>query len=203
MEFELGSPVHTADGQKVGTVDRIVQLGPRGPVQAIVVHKGHLLTRDILVPRGLIQSVGEDGVHLRANEKRLDDLPDFIESEFALPLEDSEAPAGFTMGTVMFPHGVEPGVAPMIVEDVKHIPQGESDIGRGFAVRCRDGEVGVVRDVLVDAAREVVDGLMVETVDPDIGTIRVPADLIVKNDDEVITLNCSREQLRAYRHAGQ
>jgi hypothetical protein len=196
MEFELGSTVHSADGRKVGTIDRIIQEGSDGPVRGIVVHKGHFFTRDVLVPIEQVQRVDKDGIHLNLDEKYLDELPDFIESEYAHPLVDSQVPLGFTMGTVMFPNGVEPGVAPMIVEERKRVPLGDTDIGRGYTVRCKDSELGIVRDVLVDGTRDIVDSVVVEVADPpDVGTVRVPATLILDNDDEVITLDCTRQEL--------
>jgi hypothetical protein len=127
----------------------------------------------------------------------LNELPEFIESEFTYPPEGTEIVGGFAMGSVMFPQGVEPGVAPMIVGERKHLAPGTSDIGRGYAVRCKDSDLGIVRDVLVDGQHGTIDALIVEASDPELGTVRIPASAIAENDDEVIVLNCTKDQLKA------
>ena len=66
MQFKRGANVYTADGDRVGDVERVV-LDPRSKeVTHIVVDKGFLFDDDRVVPLNLIAGVEDDAdVHLR------------------------------------------------------------------------------------------------------------------------------------------
>ena len=83
MQLKRGASVYTADEKKVGKVERVV-LDPRTKeVTHIVVDKGFLFGEDKVVPISLIAMVEADAdVHLRPDAGNLDQLPNFIETEF-------------------------------------------------------------------------------------------------------------------------
>ncbi len=197
MQFVLGSRVHTSDGRHIGSVDRVILSDAKGDVESIVVHQGHFLTRDVIVPMRLVSRVDDDGVHLDIDGKQIDSLANFSKEHYVYPPTGSFIPSGFTFGSVMFPLGVEPGVAPMVVEEDKNIEPGAADVGRGYTVLCSDGELGVVRDVMVDADQDIISALIVEAADVDLGEVRVPATLIADIADELVTLNCTMGEFRS------
>jgi sporulation protein YlmC with PRC-barrel domain len=208
VDVNLGTPVYSQDDVHVGKVDRVVVPESGGSVQSLVVHKGHFFTHDVLVPLTYVHAVDDDGVHLSLTEDQLDRLPDFIEEEYA-PSPLATAFPTYSMGGVMFPLGVEPGVAPVIVDEVKDLPPGAEDIARGYTVLDVQGtEVGTVRDVQVDAARAAIDALIIELIierqdgantgdEQDYGLLRVPASVIAHVANEVVTLSVSADQLVA------
>jgi sporulation protein YlmC with PRC-barrel domain len=197
MQFVLGTKVYTADDQHIGSVDRIILSDAKGDVESIVLHKGHFFTRDVMVPMRNVSRVDEDGVHLDLDEDHIDALQDFSEEHYAYPPAGSFLPSGFTMGSVMFPFGVEPGISPLVVEEDKNIRPGAADIGRGYTVACTDGELGVVRNVMVEADQDIVSALIVEAADVDLGEVKVPATLIDHVADEVVALKCTLAEFRA------
>ena len=196
MQFDLGTAVHTSDGKKAGTVDRIILEGTGGAVLGVVVHKGLLFTRDLLVPRTQIASLDAAGLHLALDAAAVERLPDFIEDEYALPDAGGEPPASYTMGGVMFPMGVEPGVAPLLVGEHTLLAAGAADIARGYNVVCSDGEAGMVADVVVEERGATLAYVVLEGADGLDGA-RVPASLIERVENEVVTLNCTLTGLRS------
>ncbi|MDW8060405.1 MAG: PRC-barrel domain-containing protein [Thermomicrobium sp.] len=91
MHIELGRPVMSRDGKRIGTVDQLVLDPVTREVQAIIVHRGLLLSEDRIVDRALIDAVAPDGtVWLSLDAERADELPRFVEAEF-VRLTDEEA----------------------------------------------------------------------------------------------------------------
>jgi len=83
MQFKRGATVRTADGKKVGTVDRVVMDPRTKEVTSIIVNKGFLFGDDKVVPISLIGTVEDEAeVHLREDAGDLDRLPNFTETEF-------------------------------------------------------------------------------------------------------------------------
>lgn len=83
MHIELGRPVMSRDGKRIGTVDQLVLDPNTREVQAIIVHRGWLLSEDRIVDRELIDAVAPDGtVWLTLDAERTGELPLFIEAEF-------------------------------------------------------------------------------------------------------------------------
>lgn len=89
MQIELGKPVISKDGERVGRVDRIALDYETHEVKQIIVHQGVLLTRDRIVDRELIEQVDEDGtVRLLLTAEEVERLPECVEAEFARPSEE-------------------------------------------------------------------------------------------------------------------
>jgi uncharacterized protein YrrD len=197
MRFDLGTHVYTEDGHQVGKIDRIVLAESGGAVQSLVVHKGHFFTRDVLVPLDTIATVNELGVYLRLSRDQVGKLPDFVEAEYAPPPAGTPVPVPSTAGEVLYPLGVELGVAPQVVGEATNLPLGTGDIARGFNVVCADGEVGLVRDVVMEGEQATGAYLVLEASDTPLDHARVPLGLVVHVEDEVVTLRCTRDELRA------
>lgn len=89
MQIELGKPVVSKDGERVGRVDRIALDYDTREVKQIIVHQGVLLTRDRIVDRDLIERIDEDGtIRLLITAEEVERLPEFVEAEFARPTEE-------------------------------------------------------------------------------------------------------------------
>lgn len=197
MQFDLGTHVFTEDGHHVGKVDRIVLAESGGAVRGLVVHKGHFFTRDVLVPLDAIAAVNDLGVYLRLGKDEVGRLPDFVEEEYAPPPTDAPLPAPHTIGEALFPLGVGLGVAPQVVGEATNLPPGSSDIGRGFSVMCMDGEVGLVRDVVMEGEGATGAYLVLEAGWEPLDHARVPLSLVAHVENVVVTLRCTRDELRA------
>jgi sporulation protein YlmC with PRC-barrel domain len=112
MHIELGRPVMSRDGKRIGTVDQLVLDPATREVQAIIVHRGLLLTEDRIVDRALIDAVAPDGtVWLSLDAEQAEQLPQFVETEFVRLTADEAAtlpyvwPSGGGLGTVPFVWG--------------------------------------------------------------------------------------------------
>lgn len=89
MQFKKGADVVTADGEKVGDIDRVV-IDPREQeVTHVVVREGFLFSEDKVVPVELVASATEDRVTLQDAVEDLDALPSFEEHHY-IPLTGDE-----------------------------------------------------------------------------------------------------------------
>lgn len=70
------TPVSCRDGV-LGTVDHLLLDSKTDKVRALVVRKGHLLSKDIVVPVGWVKDVQENQVILAADRSLLEKLPEY------------------------------------------------------------------------------------------------------------------------------
>ena len=82
MQFRENTPVYTADGEEVGTIDRVVIEPESKEVTHVVVRQGWLFTEDKVLSTDLIEQATADQVRLRADSKHLDELPHFEETHY-------------------------------------------------------------------------------------------------------------------------
>ena len=71
-----GTRVTCRDGE-LGRLDHVLLDPQTGAVRALVVRKGHLLTKDVSVPVGWVESIGEDEITLDADRALLEKLPEY------------------------------------------------------------------------------------------------------------------------------
>jgi uncharacterized protein YrrD len=83
MQFIEEADVVTADGRKVGQVDRVVMDPKTLVVTHLVVRKGFLFSRDKIVPIDQVDGVREDRIELGKGIENSDELPDFEETQYA------------------------------------------------------------------------------------------------------------------------
>jgi len=163
MKFKQGASVYTDTGDNVGTVDRVV-IDPRtNEVTYLVIRKGVVFTEDKVVPVSLIASAKDDGLVLRNNAGKLDDLPAFEETyyvpvEEAEPAERAEArtetpslymypPLGGPLNYT--PAGYNPG---LIAETTTNIPENDVAVKNGANIISQDGKhVGDVAEIMTEA----------------------------------------------------
>lgn len=82
MELKKKADVYSPDGEKLGTIERVVLDPQTKEVTHIVVDKGLFFTEDKLVPISLLGPTTEERVTLREGDYRFEDLPPFRETEF-------------------------------------------------------------------------------------------------------------------------
>src|ERR1700716_2038303 len=139
MKIELGARVRTRDGRDVGEVHRVLVDLEDDAVTGIVVLKGRLLSRDILVPLDFIDRADEHEVVLTLTADELDQLPEFAFNEILAP------PPAWTMAT---PYPDFSVYVPILQR--KRLGQHHIDITPGTRVFATDGEVGTIDEVELD-----------------------------------------------------
>lgn len=179
MIIEEGAEVFTADGKKVGEVDRIVIDPASKEVTHVLVQKGFLFTTDKVVPINLISTSGEDRVTLREDAGDLEALPDFEETHY-VPVNEVEAqadaetpaapamywypPVGYTWWgmTGGMPSYIYPPIPPYVVQTERNVPEGTVALKEGAKVLSADGEhVGNVEAVLTGVETDRATHLLV------------------------------------------
>src|SRR3979409_2306420 len=164
MRIEIGARVRTRDGREVGEVHRVLVDLEDNAVTGIVVLKGRLLSRDILVPLDFIDRADEHEVVLTLTAEELDQLPEFAFNEILAPPPVWTSATPFPDWSVYVP-----------ILQRKRLGQHHIDITPGTRVFATDGEVGTVDEVELDPVTGELDAFWVRA-----GTIfkhdmRVPA----------------------------
>jgi uncharacterized protein YrrD len=193
MQVDIQAPVYSTDGTHVGKVDRVV-IDPQAKlVTHIVVHKGTLLARDVVVPLNDVDSAGEDGVRLRVSEAKLDELPDFVEVEWVQPHEGWVPPPGYFESAVLWPPYFGQQAAP--TREVTNIGDREVAITEGTDVECTDGKIGVVDRVQIDAQSGRLEGIVVREGVLFTHQVLVPAAWIASADADAVRLSVTKDQV--------
>jgi len=168
MQLKEGADIYTAEGKRVGSLDRVV-LDPRSKeVTGIVVRKGLLFGEDRVVPISLVATVTDEGnINLRPGAGDLEELPNFAETEYVpsgvhgTPQDPRVVdwtvdrsvywypPVGFTSWGA--PAVVNQPVPEYVLETTHNIPEGTVALKRGAQVLSSDDErVGDVAEVLTE-----------------------------------------------------
>lgn len=161
MKFKEGTTVYTADGDKVGDIERFV-LDPRErKVIGLVVRKGFLFTEDKVIPMDKIDTQNPDRVVLRTDVDVDKDLPPYEQTHYVAPTE-SEVSAVYEAdyfdpiyynppprAATWYVGGVYG--APSVPVAKKNIPEEAVVLEEGADVISRDGEnVGDIAKVYTD-----------------------------------------------------
>ncbi|HLV44202.1 MAG TPA: DUF2171 domain-containing protein [Aggregatilineales bacterium] len=163
MEIKRGADVFTADGRKVGDVERIVLNPVTREVTHIVVDKGLMFAEDQVIPFDWIESAEGDRVTLNLNltEEEMDAVPVYEDLTF-IPLTPDSAPEDAISPTPLawypslgMPWWDYPGMRgfysrpAFVVEEEDNIPEGTVALREGARIISADGEhVGNLERVL-------------------------------------------------------
>lgn len=82
MKFEIGTSVFTMDGEQAGTLDRVVIEPGTNEITHLVIEKGFLFTTDKVIPMEMVSSSTDEKVILNVNANVLEQLPDYLETEY-------------------------------------------------------------------------------------------------------------------------
>jgi uncharacterized protein YrrD len=171
MQLKEGATIYTAEGKRVGSLDRFV-LDPRSKeVTGIVVRKGILFGEDKVVPMSLVSTVTEEGdINLRPAAADLEELPNFTETEYVpsgvhrtprtvdqpedLTVDRSVywyPPVGYGAWGAPGSTTITQPVPEYVLETSRNIPEGTVALKRGAKVLSSDDEqVGDVEEVLTE-----------------------------------------------------
>ena len=104
MDLQLGKPVVTADGERIGTVDRLILDPDMKGFREFIVHRGVLFAEDRLVEEQFIAGVEEDGtVRLTVTAEQARQLPLFAEHEYFAPTGEAFRTGAYPVGTASGP----------------------------------------------------------------------------------------------------
>lgn len=86
MNIQLGKTVISKDGERIGTVDRVVVDPETRDLVEIVVHQGIFFAHDLIVEKQFIAGVDASGLLLLTiDAARAGELPRFFETEYVIP----------------------------------------------------------------------------------------------------------------------
>ena len=187
MNIEIGARVRTRDDDDVGEVHRVVVDLDEQAVASIVVLKGRLLSRDILVPLRYVERADEDGVALSLSSEELEQLPDFAYNEILTPPPTWAFPLPYPGGAVYVP-----------VSQRERLGGNEVDLVPGTQVWATDGEIGTVDEVELIGDGGRVDAFWVKSGGLFSHDLRVPAEWVESLDEDGIRLAASREHVEAH-----
>lgn len=201
MEHNLiDAAVHTQDARDAGRVWRVAMDPNVKKVTHLVVHKGFLLGRNVVVPIAHVARVEYDHVYLDLNTEQLQALPDYEETEFLPPEENWDYPMGYPPGGVIWPMSMSWAGAstyPMLSNAViKHnIPEQDVTIDHGTHVECLDGHCGKVDRVLVDDVTNEMKGFVIRRGFLFTHDVEASADWVDHVDESGIHLKLTRQEL--------
>lgn len=167
MQFKDGTDVVTRDGEKVGSVDRVVFDPRTKKLTHLVVHKGFLLPEDKLIPIDYVGNASEDRVVLRDDiSGEMENFPDFELREYIpLGVEDAYA-TDFAAPMFWYPpYGAAWTHQPAHTVNVEqNIPEGAIALQEGANVIAEDDtHVGDVERILTDSATNRVTHLVISS----------------------------------------
>jgi uncharacterized protein YrrD len=176
MQFKEGASVFTAQGQRVGTIDRVVLEPDTKEVTHLVVEKGFLFTEDKVVPMSLVGPATEDRVTLREDAGDLEALPDFEESHYVRADRGLRPPlssAHWSRPIPIYPYPPIGGTWPYaahsdyakpryVAKTDKNIPEGAVALEEGAKVIGSDGkQIGKIERVFTEPLEDRATHLLV------------------------------------------
>jgi osmotically-inducible protein OsmY/sporulation protein YlmC with PRC-barrel domain len=165
-DFKIGAPVLTDEGE-VGRLKYVVVDSDAEVVTHLIVERGRLLRRDIVVPAGWVEHADAQGIRLNAKMADLEGLPEFREVEFWAPDPTARPVLGHPPVNIRFwisPYSTIPTPRSTWVRHRVRLGMGEGEIliRRGLPVYTADGDrVGTVDHLLADPARHRVTHLVI------------------------------------------
>jgi len=215
MPINIGSTVYSADGQDIGSVDRLIIDPGTSEVRSAVIRKGMFLPRDIEVPIAALRRAADGELALDMSADDVQNLPEFADTMYILPPPQYQLPDGFTAGSLYWPAGTMMGPPQNIpattvvpdaatgraTQDAARIGPSEQDIdgaliGKGSTVSGREGEIiGKVTELAFDPNTGELSGLVVRSGLLIHNDRHIPSALIDTVEEGVITLKVNADQL--------
>lgn len=160
MQFKEGTAVYTADGEKVGHIERFVLDPTAQQIIGLVVRAGFLFTEDKVIPVDNVERAQADRVTLKPNGNSPDDYPRFEERHYVEP-DKTELHTQYQQAFASPVYYHPPlGVAnwygvvhptPGVPVHERNIPEGTVAVKEGARVISRDGDhIGNVERVYTD-----------------------------------------------------
>jgi len=207
MEFKKNTDVLNAEGEVIGSIDRVVIDPQTRQVTHLVAKKGVFFTREKLIPIDRIKQVNEEQVQLQ-DTRDPDQLIDFEES-FHVPADSARGGRdryGYAQPMVWYPRagmltwgeGTYPAyrTPEVFVRQRRNIPEGTVPLEEGAKVICRDGQKAgkveqiysepeehrathiVVSSGLISKDRKLVPSVWIDRIEEDRVQLNVDCDVI-------------------------
>lgn len=198
----IDAAVHTRDGE-AGRVWKVA-MDPRDKrVTHLIVHKGILFGRNVVVPTAKILKVGEGEVWVDITNEELKGFPDYEETSFMEPAEGWDYPLAFPMGGIIWP--LQPGWGPTMVggspylfgaAPVKeNIPDDDVAIEAGTSVECTDGHCGRIDRVIVDDDTKEMTGFVIRKGFLFVRDVMAPMAWVDRVEKHAVHLNLTKQQV--------
>jgi uncharacterized protein YrrD len=211
MQVSLGATVRTADGENVGSIDKLILDPHSHDVKTAVVRKGFILTEDVEIPLDALDSVSEDEVRLHLSADEVRSLPRFSEANYTAPPPSYAMPAGYTYPSdrLLWPLAVPaypmafppywtppPGPEGEVRDMLRQQDLENVVIDEGSDVYSSDEhKIGEVHKVIFDSASGRPSRILVRRGFLFTEDFELPASLIASLDDGVIHLNQTRDAI--------
>lgn len=183
MQFRKGANVLNSSGEKLGEIERVVIDPQNGSITHLVIQKGFLFPQDKVISVDQVMRTSDDAVYTEIDADHIDELPDYIETNF-LPLDETELGSrGFTpadaspvywypavgAGPLLWGRGYWGMYPPTTYEHMgyrvaeeENIPEGTVALKEGARVLGKDGKhIGDLEKVLTDNQKDKITHLVV------------------------------------------
>lgn len=165
MRLKKGADVYSSQGEKLGTLERVVLDPETKEVTHLVIGKGFLFKTNKLVDMDMIDPTIEDKITLSSSKQQLENFQDFEETHY-VDLEQSENPgsdelpasywyppinmvwwrAGGTDNPIYYP-----GMPAYVARTTQNIPEGTVALEEGAKVVSADRKhIGNIKQLIVD-----------------------------------------------------
>ena len=176
MQFKEGTGVYTANGHKVGDIERFVLDPLKREISHLIVSKGFLFTTERIVPVSAVEQTTEDRVTLKANITNPDEFLEYEETHYISP-DDHEVLDMFNehyeQPLYYYPY-LTPAytgmAAPVHVPskkvrvEVKNTPDNTITLEKGVDVISSDGEkVGTIEQIFANPEDQQVSHFAIST----------------------------------------
>jgi len=201
LVFRIGASAYCQDG-RCGRLKEVVVNPQTERITDLIVEKGFLLKKDRVLPVSVVESTGEDGIHLSINSDQLERYPEYHEEQFKMA-GSSQRWAEYERGQVVqwtttygrYSHLASTSMIRQRVQE--DVPSELSVVGRGTPVRNADGPVGTVHHLLVDPETRKITHLVVGKVFGS-HTLVIPFTLVKHVHEDGISIEATEEELRRY-----
>ncbi len=171
MRLKKGDEVYTAQGEKLGTVERVVLDPETKEVTHLVITKGFLFKTNKVVAMDMVDPAMEDKITLRSSKLALDDFQDFEETHYVnvdqtenpasdeLPVSD-QVPASYWYPPINLAWwragGTDnpityPAMPVYVARTEQNIPEGTVALEEGAKVMSSDDRhIGNIEQVIID-----------------------------------------------------
>ena len=161
MRLIKGADVYSANGEKLGTLSRVIIDPNTREVTHIVIEKGLLFTTNKLVPINTINPHNEEMITLTSSEQELEELQDFQESEY-VNLDATEYPEEQVESSLWYPpmnsalwragmYTPYPAMPVYTVKTTQNIPEGTIALEEGARVVSKDDRhIGNIEQLIVE-----------------------------------------------------
>jgi len=203
VDIRIGTEVYCG-ADKAGKVERVVISPRRKTVTHLIVGRGMVLHKDIVVPIERVVHADQERVDLDLTIDELKQLPDYHVVDYITTDDylDGEKPYDLRPALLApdpYSYVWGPSTSALAGMVVHHervgVPQDAAIVRRGTHVESRDGKVGVVDHVLLDPKQHTVTHIVVREGHLVHKDVAIPIDWVTEIDDGGVFLGVGRAEI--------